>query len=175
MGKQHLSGRPVPLLKNQAGSSSCDPGHGGQVGSTGLSHAALWDTVCRSRSRLLCGGTPSARDQLAQTQSRQPGDSKSLMPQPPRTSFWRVENAILPSVLARARTSAEQDLQLASMLLGGGPCLRRTAHPFVASGPQERICPAVPLHENSILQSIQIRRQVSFGRSAISRFHKQSR
>jgi hypothetical protein len=37
---------------------------------------------------------------------------------------------------ARERELLGHDLQLASLPLGCGPCLRRTGHPFAASGPQ---------------------------------------
>jgi hypothetical protein len=40
-----------------------------------------------------------------------------------------------PHALATARTSPEQDLELASIPLGGGSCHGSTAHPFIASGP----------------------------------------
>ena len=37
---------------------------------------------------------------------------------------------------SRERAILGQDLQLASVPLGFGPCLRRTGHPFAASGPR---------------------------------------
>src|SRR5260370_10095580 len=91
--KQHLSGRAVLPIQNQAGLPHCDQSHGGQAGPIGVPHAALRDEIRGPRSEILRDPTPHPTDQTAQVESCQARISScpsscSLK----RGSFWGAKS-----------------------------------------------------------------------------------
>ena len=77
---------------------------------------------------------------------RGPGAGRESAPGKSSQESGRRLTDIHVSLLSRKNTGAQarsgereflgQGLQLASLPLGCGPCVRRTGHPFAASGPQ---------------------------------------
>src|SRR5262249_48151402 len=90
--KQYLSGSAVPPIKNQAGCSHRDQGHGRQAGPLGLPHTALRDEIRGSRSRVLRGSTPADPDYASQMEGRQAGIQSHRSSGSLATSFWGVSS-----------------------------------------------------------------------------------
>src|SRR5215470_13840146 len=92
--KQYLSGSAVPPIKNQAGCSHRDQGHGRQAGPLGLPHTALWHEIRRSRSRVLRGTTPADPDYAPQMEGRQARIQSDRSSRSLEASFWGVFHSL---------------------------------------------------------------------------------